>query len=139
MLKLIDEYLNYLKFNRNYSSDTIRSYGEDLKNLYSYVSSEDISFLDFDKQDAKNYVASLYVKGLSKKSIVRHISCCRSFYRHLLNESKVESNPFNTIKSIKREKKLPEVLFIEEIDDIISFMEIKNEFSIRNYAIFMLL
>ena len=139
MLKLIDEYLNYLRFNRNYSSDTIRSYSEDLKNLYVYVSSEELAVLTFDKQDAKNYVASLYVKGLAKKSIVRHISCCRSFYRYLLNEGKVESNPFNTIKSIKREKKLPEVLFIEEIDDIISSMEVKNEYSIRNYAIFMLL
>ena len=139
MLKLIDSYLNYLRYNRNYSSDTIKSYGDDLKGLYEYVSSEDLDVITFDKQDAKNYVASLYIKGLAKKSIVRHISSCRSFYRYLLNEGKVVSNPFNAIKSIKREKKLPEVLFIEEIDDIIRSMEIKDEYSIRNYAIFMLL
>ena len=139
MLITIEKYLHHLKYNRNYSSDTIKSYNDDLKKLYEYVSSEELSFKELNKQDAKNYVASLYLKNLSKKSIARHASSCRSFYRYLLNEGIVSSNPFNAIKNIKREKKLPEVLFIDEIDDIIKSMEVKDEYSIRNCAIFMLL
>lgn len=139
MLVIIEKYLNHLKYNRNYSSDTVKSYNDDLKKLYEYIGSEDLSYKSFNKQDAKNYVSSLYLKGLSKKSIVRHVSSCRSFYRYLLNEGVVSLNPFNAIKNIRREKKLPEVLFIDEIDDIIKSMEVKDEYSIRNYAIFMLL
>lgn len=139
MLVVIEKYLNHLKYNRNYSSDTVKSYNDDLKKLYEYIGSEDLSYKSFSKQDAKNYVSSLYLKGLSKKSIVRHVSSCRSFYRYLLNEGVVSLNPFNAIKNIRREKKLPEVLFIDEIDDIIKSMEVKDEYSIRNYAIFMLL
>lgn len=139
MDKAIEEFISHLKYGRNYSHDTIVDYSADLKNLYNYILSEEIDYLLFDKQDAKNYVASLYLKGLSKKSIVRHISTCRTFYKFLLNDEKVKSNPFLVIKTIKKEKKLPEVLFFEEIDDIIKSMTIKDEYSIRNYAIFILL
>ena len=130
MNKYIDKYLNHLLYERNYSKETVRSYSIDLSELRFFIEREEIEFLKFDKQDAKNYMAYLYLKRLSKKSVVRHISSCRSFFKYLLNDGLFEYNPFMTIKNIKREKKLPEVLFFEEIDDIVSSMEIKNEFSI---------
>lgn len=139
MEKIVNKFLEYLRYNRNYSSDTVRSYSNDLKQLIDYINREDLDVYSFDKQDAKNYLASLYIKELSKKSIVRHMSSCRTFYKYLLNEKIVNANPFVAIKNIKREKKLPEVLFFEEIDDIIKSMEIKTIYSIRNYAIFILL
>jgi len=139
MEKVVNKFLDYLKYNRNYSPDTVRSYGNDLKQFIDHIKLEDLDIYSFDKQDAKNYLASLYIKELSKKSIVRHMSSCRSFYKYLLNEKLVSVNPFLAVKNIKREKKLPEVLFFEEIDDIIKSMTIKDVYSIRNYSIFILL
>ena len=106
MDKDVKDFLEYLHYQRNYSIDTIKSYGSDLDSFISFLKREEIDLYKFDKQDAKNYVAELYLKKLAKKSIVRHISTCRSFYKYLLRESKVTINPFLAIKSIKREKKL---------------------------------
>ena len=139
MEKVVNKFLEYLQYNRNYSPDTVRSYSNDLRQLVDYITREDLDIYSFDKQDAKNYLASLYMKELSKKSIVRHMSSCRTFYKYLLNEKLVNANPFLAVKNIKREKKLPEVLFFEEIDDIVKSMKIKDIYSIRNYAIFILL
>ncbi len=109
----IDNYIDYLKFEKRYSIHTITSYHNDISQFEKYVIQRfDISLLNVDFSHIRSWIVYLTEEGISKASINRKITSLRSFYKYLKANSLVQHNPATKIKLLKTPKKLP--VFVEE-------------------------
>lgn len=123
--ELINRYLDYLKYERNLSLNTIKSYSNDLQ---QFAKTHD--FLKVTPTDSKKYLEKL---NLSPKSQAHTITVLNSFYLFLINESVIKTNPFAQIHQPKLPKYLPEYLTEEEIDKILD-INLNNSYDYRNIA-----
>ena len=115
MKKYIDKYLDYLRYSRNYSENTIIAYQKELDNFQEYLNWKGFDYLFLTKQHIWDYLAYLDEKKYQNTTIARHITALRSFYTYLKEENVIEQNIFLFIKNPKIKKKLPNFLNNEEI------------------------
>ncbi len=127
----------YLKLERGLSDHTIEAYLRDVSKL---AESEAISSLgltpkDVEHEHIKEFVHFIYNCGMEQKSQARILSGVRAFFRFLLMEDVIDTNPMDNIESPKLSKKVPSVLSIEEIASIISAIDMSDDLGHRNRAI----
>ncbi|MGL4852782.1 MAG: tyrosine-type recombinase/integrase [Phocaeicola sp.] len=118
---MIDSFLSYLRFERNYSERTIVSYGIDLEKFEAYFKEVDEA-IDFGSVDAslvRDWMMSLMDLGYTATSVNRKLSALRSFYRYLLREKHVLVNPVTKVVGPKKKKPLPVFLKEEEMDRLL--------------------
>ena len=130
---LIKSFSTYLRIERSLSTNTIESYSNDLNKLSDFLTPKSISATKVRLNDLKDFIASIS-KILSENSQSRIISAIKSFYKFLLIENLIQTDPSENLVSPKIGRKLPNVLTIEEINLIINSVE-SNNVGIRNRAI----
>lgn len=120
MLK-VEDFLNYLRLERNYSKLTVKSYGEDLREFELFFKNiEDaMSWESVDSDVIRDWMELLMDKGNSAASVNRKLSALRSFYRYALRRELVESDPVHEIQGPKRKKPLPQFLKEKEVDQLL--------------------
>ena len=130
-------FLSYLEVERNFSSHTIRAYGADITAFLIWLDGkkpEDIKY-----SNVKEYLLFIYKFNYSKTTLARKISAIRTFYKYLYREKITDSNPVVGINSPKKQKKLPEVLSEQEIEQILNQVDISTPAGFRNRTILELL
>lgn len=140
MEKDIVNFLKYLKIEKNYSNLTIINYGKDLKIFLQYIEEQHIKeYKQIKYKEIRKFLEFLYEQEYSKKSIARHISSLRSFFKYLLKEQKINNNPMNLVSNPKIDKNLPKYLYYEELEKILSIPDRNTVFGMRDLAILELL
>lgn len=113
MDRYTDKFIRYLEIEKEASSHTIINYQADLKTFFQFLGAgkriEDVDYLFI-----RRFLAYLREKRLSRASIARNLSCLRSFFKFLVREGLLKSNPLSGVATPKGEKKLP--VFIQEGD-----------------------
>lgn len=112
-------YLEYLKYERRLSDNTIDSYGENLKSLSDAYEKE---LINLSNEDIKNFLRKIDVTARSK---AHYLTVFNSFYNYLIFSEKLTKNPCDGISSPKLEKKLPSYLTNEEIDRLFNIRLLK--------------
>ena len=130
---LIKSFSTYLRIERSLSTNTIESYSNDLNKLSDFLTPKSISATKVRLNDLKDFISSIS-EILSVTSQSRIISAIKSFYKFLLIENLIQTDPSENLVSPKIGRKLPNVLTIEEINLIINSVE-SNNVGIRNRAI----
>lgn len=135
----IDDFISYLRKERNYSDYTETNYLIDLENYKDYLFKHRLSFKTIEYKNIIPYIKYLKEeKMLNASSINRHLSALRSFYNYLLLKGVVKSNPFKIVNSQKKEKRLPNYMKYEEFTNMIDSLG-DDALAIRNKAILELL
>lgn len=129
----INKYLDYLKFERKLSDNTLKSYLNDLKDFDLYFNG---NVKDLKYKDISNYINSL--KDLNARSVAHYITVINSFYLFLIDEGIIEENPCLNIISPKIPKKLPNYLSEDEIDNLLD-IRLVTPYDYRNKAMLELL
>ena len=132
--KYIEEFIDYLRFEKKYSENTISSYKRDLNKLNSYLKKD---FTKLTKADIQKYIQNLS-KNESSNTISRTISSLKSFYKFLEINKYTNTNPLTTIISPKTARKLPKVLSEEEVNKLLD-INLNNDFDYRNKAMLELM
>lgn len=127
MEKEIDRFIEYLKYQRNYSDFTCNNYNKDLNEYNSFILSNKINYKNMDYNEAKEYVIYLNKKNDAKSTISRKLSSLRTFYKYLVLNNKVESNPFLLVSSPKKEKKIPKFINYNNMEEILNVPNIKTK------------
>ncbi len=127
MYKYIEEFIKYLEVQKNYSPNTILNYRKDLDEYYDFLNDNNYSFNDMDYKKCTNYLLFLDKKNLKKTSISRRLSSLRTFYKYLVLNSVLETNPFNLVSSPKKEKRMPKFINYSSIDEIFNVPNIKTK------------
>ena len=124
MEKEINKFIEYLKYQRNYSDFTCNNYKKDLNEYNSFILSNKINYKNM---EAKEYVIYLNKKNDAKSTISRKLSSLRTFYKYLVLNNKVESNPFLLVSSPKKEKRIPKFINYNNMEEILNVPNIKTK------------
>ncbi|MDR0229972.1 MAG: tyrosine-type recombinase/integrase [Flavobacteriaceae bacterium] len=136
MKKSLDSFLEYLEKEKNYSSHTIKAYGEDISSFLLYLKEEGKSNWSIEYVDVRGWIVCLSEEELTNRSINRKISALRGFYRFLLRIGEVEVNPLQLHRSLKVEKKLQIPFSVKEIDEVRQLLSDKEGFdSLRDLVV----
>lgn len=125
----INEYLDYLRNIKRYSEFTVENYARDLKSFKKYLDDDgELLYLNVDKYQIRDYISlKMQNNSLKNRSLNRHLSSLRGFYSYLVDNKKIEANPFSVIRSLKVEKKLPSVLSESQIKELYQYKTSKDD------------
>lgn len=138
MTQLIEKYIRYLRYEKNYSPRTEISYSEDLCQFVNFLKSEteDEAIERVDSDIVRRWIVSLMESGISARSVNRKLSALKSFYRYLLRTGQVKENPLRKIAGPKMKKPIPSFVNSKDMDVILDdTMEDKSFESLRNKLI----
>ena len=129
------EYKSYLKIERSLSANSIDAYIHDVKLFRQFVEiNNNISPLLVEYKNIKDFLEWVHKMGLSPRSQARIVSGIKSFYKYLLFEEKIEKDPAALIETPKIGRKLPTVLNVNEIDKLLSAIDLSKPEGQRNKA-----
>ena len=131
----IKEFKSYLRIERSLSDNTIDSYLRDIQKLANFSEEKDLTELQITKAEVKEFISEINKEGISARSQSRIISGIKAFYKYLILEDYLKVNPTELIESPKIGMKLPDTLSIEEIDSLISAIDLSHPQGERNRAI----
>jgi integrase/recombinase XerD len=118
MLPDLDDFSRILTIERNYSNNTISSYMSDLKSFDNFLKKNRIDFKKLNNKHTKLFFRDLSKKKFSPRTIKRKFSSLSSYFNFLRDRRIIRNNPMNGVFTPKIPKILPEILTIEEINNI---------------------
>ena len=137
----IEEFINFIRVERQYSNHSITAYAKDLSELAIYIDEEklgsNIKVVDF--YVLRGFITTLYDKELSKSSIERKISTLKSFFKFLYRRGIIEDNPAKMLKFPKKEKYLPNVFNVDDIFTLLDLPDKSTPMGMRDALILELL
>lgn len=136
MKDIILDYLHYLQVERGLSENTVVSYGNDLKEFREFLNQKKIA--SFDKVTREDVVAFMQAqqdKKMANSSIVRNVTSLRRFFQYLMIEGKIKHNPMLLIDTPKKQHKLPAVLTVDEVNDLLACPDTEKPLGLRDRAI----
>lgn len=134
--KNIIKFLEYLTISRKYSKNTLHSYQKDLKNFSSYLKELGIEeFNRISKKIVQKFMIFLSQRNLSPKTISRHLSSLRSFYKFLAFNDIIDKNPLEDISNPKIPQKTVKYLDEHSLTDLLNLME--QDYEIRNHYLIL--
>jgi integrase/recombinase XerD len=133
--RYIKDFVSFLKIEKGLAENSIFAYQNDVAKLYDFASVRKIAVTELTYNDLKEFVAELYDLGLSARSQARIISGVKQFFGFLLIEDVLNDDPSELLEMPRIGRKLPEVLSIEEIDQLIVAIDLSKAEGHRNRAI----
>ena len=128
MDELIDAFLNYLSVERGLSRNTIISYSEDLRGYIGYVKSRSIKSLSATtKNEIVGFMMARKDRGIAANSVARSLAAIRMFYRFLVRERIINTDPSSLVDSPKLWKKIPETLSVNEVEALLAQPNVRDE------------
>ena len=134
MINEINDYINYLKIERQLSPNTIDSYKRDLEDFYKFTNK---SYKFVTKDDAIKYLEYLN-KKINPRSINRHIVSIKNYFKFLEKNNSINYNPLEEITGLKTPKKLPRILSEDDVNNLLD-IALNDAYSYRNKAMLELM
>ena len=132
---ILRKYKVYLKLEKSLSDNTVNAYLADIHKLYQFLADEQIHPLDVTLENLETFSATLRDLGIQPRSQARILSGIRSFYHYLILDDYLEADPSELLESPQVGLHLPEVLTIEEIDNLIECIDLSTKEGQRNRTI----
>lgn len=140
MIKELQEYCDYLQYQKNYSEYTIENYCSDIIQYLDYLASEGINFKKIEYSDLRFYLMYLKEeKNENNSSIDRKLSALRGFYRFLATEKITDNNAFSLVTGLKKEKKLPRYFEYNELEELFKVPDLRTALGQRDRLIIEML
>ena len=137
--ELLSLYRDYLRLEKNMTSNTVEAYTDDVGKLLLYLKDAGLQPESVKLENLEHFAAGLHDIGITPRSQARILSGVRSFYKFLLMDRRIDALPTELLPSPKIGEHRPEVLSVEEIDRIISGIDLSEKEGQRNRAIIEML
>ena len=135
ILNDINAYLVFVSQVKNLSENTTKSYERDLKKLYLFLEKLNVTnYSDIKEEICSAWIGDLYSQNNKPKSIQRHLSSAKGFFRFLKKNNLIGSSPFELVTAPKSSNTLPDVLSPEDVEQLLNFKP-SNTIEIRDMAI----
>ncbi|WP_455209518.1 tyrosine recombinase XerC [Kaarinaea lacus] len=136
----LEQFVNHLKNERRLSQHTVSNYSRDLQQFAQYCEEKNVThWRECNVFFMRAFVATKFRRGLSGRSIQRHIATVRSFFSYLVREDIVKANPMVGLTAPKAERKLPSPLDVDQISRLLSDTGIEKPVLIRDLAMLELM
>ena len=135
-----DEYISYVRLEKNYSSLTVAEYEKDVDAFLDFLKVESITDLnEVTYQNARLYITELYDAGFARASISRKISSVRSFFKFANARYDISDMAFRSLHHPKKEERLPAFFYEKELEQLFLASEGTDKKSVRDFALLELL
>ena len=138
-MRYLEEYLKFLKYQKNYSMETIDSYEEDIIEYFDFLDKEDLNLLKVKYDDIRIFLVGLDEKHNKASTVSRKLSSLRGFYKFLINNEYVTNNPFTLVKMPKKDKKLPRFFYYNELEELFLIPDVSTPLGQRDRLILEIL
>ncbi len=135
---LADQFINYLRVERGLARNTVEAYSRDLNRFLEFLEGKKSFPLKVSQDQIVEYVGMLG-RSLSARSVARNISAIKMFFRFLVSEGKVKSNPARLVETPRLPRRLPGVLSPKEVDLLLSQPDTSTPRGMRDHAMLELL
>lgn len=132
-------FLDYARVEKGLAANTLQSYRRDLSKFLEYLANTGKRLEEASRDDIRNFLGTLYRRGLSARSAARHLVSLRNFFRFLLKEGKMNADPTREIETPKIEQSLPKYLTTDEVDALLERPDIATPAGLRDKAMLELL
>jgi len=142
MEEILEVYLERIYLSNSGSNHTTDAYRRDIMRFINFIQQEGVkNFNDVDRYTINAYIVHLRSNAnrISAATLARNISTLRSFYNFLDEVFDYKFNPFSAVKLPKVPKKIPEFLFVDEIDTLLDSIDLSTEFGLRNRCLIELM
>jgi len=140
MDQLLEQFLHYLTVEKGLSKNTTDAYNHGLTRFFIHLRGKGVQEIrEVDKFHIRGFLLALRRKNLNTKSIVRDLAAIRSFFRFLIQEGILQSNPAEELDSPKVARTLPEILTLKEIEQILEQPDPQTPLGIRDRAMLEML
>ena len=129
----LEKFIRYLEIEKNYSKLTILNYRLDLEGFLEFLAGASLESVDY--LTVRKYLALLKERNLNSRTVSRHLSSLRSFFKFLTREGFLKSNAITSVSSPKLDKHLPLFLTEAEVAQLIQASLPKDETGLRDRAI----
>ena len=133
--RYIKDFVSYLKIEKGLAENSILAYQNDVNKLRDFSIARNLDVKDISFEHLKSFIIELYDLGLNARSQSRIISGIKQFYNYLIIENELKIDPSELLEMPRIGRKLPEVLTIEEIDQLIDAIDLSTNEGHRNKAI----
>lgn len=120
MSELLTEFIDYMDKERNSSENTIQSYVRDIRQYINYMDSNMVDITKANRTNVLSYIMYLQKINKAPASITRAVAGIRMFYKYLSKKGVTQDNPAYKLELPKKDKKLPDILTVEEVDLLLS-------------------
>ena len=138
-MDLIEQFKSYLTTEKKSSANTVSSYVRDLTQFNRYLQNEGTALDQVDTGVIEGYDSWLTGKGKSAATVTRSLASLKCFYGWMVSNGRMESNPALQAKSVKVERKLPQVLTSQEVELLLSQPQCVDQKGYRDHAMLELL
>ena len=136
----IREFIDYLHNTKKTSQNTEVSYQRDLTKMAAYLQKKGIAAVEEVREfDLMGYMDYMEKENFASSTISRSVASMRAFFQHMFALRRIDENPADNLKSPKVEKKLPEILSIQEVDNLLKQPDLTTPKGIRDKAMLELL
>lgn len=135
----IEKFLSFLLYERGYSKNTLSSYRVDLTELSQFLEERNSSLIEATKEHIAQFINMLSERGFTNNTIIRKLASIRTFFKYLLNEGIIEEDLVSFLDTPKKEKKIPKVLFEDQIKKLLEQPLLQEEEYARERSILELL
>ena len=135
----LDAYLTHLTVERRLAANSIESYARDLNGLAAFAAGRGQSPEQLSRQDLEALVRDSMSQGRSPRSVARAVACYRGFYRFLLIDGRLRTNPSEDLHPPRAWKVLPRYLSVEDVDRLIAQPDVATPRGLRDRAVIELL
>lgn len=136
MRQIVQDFINYIKIERNLSDNTVDAYCNDIERYIQFLSDRNISSpKSISLTDIQDFISCLVHIGLAERSLARNISSIRSFHKFMLGEHISDIDVTELLQSPRLPKRLPTVLDLNEIELILDSIDVTKNKGIRDRAI----
>jgi len=120
--KNVEEYISYIADVKNLSKNTTNSYKRDLNKFANFVIDLEITnYSSINDEICSAWIGDLFSDGINPRSIQRHLSSAKGFFKYLKKNGLVNTSPFDLISAPKTPSNLPDVLSPEDVEQLLNF------------------
>src|SRR3984957_1008054 len=130
-----DAYLNYIRVERGLSRNTLEAYGSDLYKFTEFLLNRRLSLARVKRDDVVDFLSTLYRSGLDSRSVARHLVTVRSFFKFLVTDGIVNTDPTTNLESPKIRQTLPSFLSVKEIEKLLTLPDVHTPLGLRDRAL----
>ena len=134
----VQAFLDYLRYEKNYSPHTLKSYARDLEEFTRYLepgTASKIALEALDHITIRDFLGHLVGKGNGKRSVARKLASLRSFFRFLHRRGELESNPAQLVATPRQPVRTPRFLTIRQMEELLSLPDLSSDRGQRDRAI----
>ena len=132
-------FLDFIRVEKGLATNSIASYGRDLRGFLDYVHQQGIQLPETAREDIRNFLAALYERGLSARSVARHLVSLRNFFRFLVKEGRLEDDPTAEVDAPQIGHSLPKYLSADEVEKLLAQPDPSTTAGLRDKAMLEIL